>query len=186
MCWREQKKMHNRWKTEQNLTIKKSLNIPNIIFLVTLITMFGEARFPFYKLYSSSLRTLCNGFTSLRLKCFFLMNRSGTGVGCGIRWTCIFRVSWSNTTDYIRSCYPWCISYVVLFVFVLYSLPIYGWQNSNWNFISRWPLANTQWHSAGRLTCYHMFSFVAVVVSSSPKSFVLFFVEKKLFKRTFH
>lgn len=36
------------------LTIKKSLNIPNIIFLVTLITMFGEACFAFNKLYATS------------------------------------------------------------------------------------------------------------------------------------
>lgn len=179
-------------KTNQNLTTKKSLNTPNIIFLVTLITMFDEARFSFNKLYSNSFHTRIHVVMSLEffvyaiLFAWFGFNEP-KHIGSGV-WFCAERVRFTvpDPLQLITTCDP-----VILdaFFFIsscclcsLFAEPFYGWQNLNisefYRLFTVFQYTVTQCQCQRQHRYSNLLSYVlcvASVASSSPKSFVIFF-----------
>lgn len=78
--------------------------------------------------------------------------------------------SWSNITDYLRSCYPWCIFSIA---FALYSV---GWSAVDTTRIeisSRWPRLPVHSDTVPVQLVAMCLLHTRFVVSSSPKSFVV-------------
>lgn len=131
-------------KKNQNLTIEKSLNIPNIIFLVTLIIPCWA------KHVFDLIKSSCTSAILMKSTVTHYSNVEYVHMEFLIQCKWLHAILLSLMHIFLFD--------VLLLLFILLRLTV---DRAWFGVLFHWPLANTQWHSAGS-SSYHMLFYIPV------------------------